>query len=173
MIRLLSLALMSVIVMIVSAQMLMNNAPPSSATATGAAETSEISGRSVDRSYYTSERTVLKRQNGQFYVGAQVNGLDTRFLVDTGADVVALTIEDAEQLGIPVNPGNFRPITKTASGTGYGEVVTIESMEIAGRQLANVEAVVIDGLDVNLLGQSVLRQLGKIELHGEELVINH
>lgn len=173
MIRLLSLALMSVIVMIISAQMLMTNAPQAPTTTPGTVDAGNLSSRNAERNYYAGDRTVLRRQSGQFYVSAQVNGLETRFLVDTGADIVALTLDDAEQLGIAVNPGNFQPITKTASGTGYGEVVMIESMDLAGRQFSNVEAIVVDGLEVNLLGQSVLRQLGKIELHGEELVINH
>ena len=173
MVKLVAVALMSVIAMIFSATMLMTSASDTHEAAAAAKVAGKREVQDSERNYYASDRTVLKRENGQFYLNGQVNGTDTRFLVDTGADLVALTLDDAEQLGINVNPGDFQPITQTASGVGYGEEVTIESMEIGGKQFSNVEAVVIEGLGVNLLGQSVLRQLGKIELHGEQLVINH
>jgi aspartyl protease family protein len=173
MVKLISLALTCVIVMIFSAQMLTSNAPGRPGNSAAAAPGSAAAKQDPARSYYTSDQTVVARENGQFYLTGQVNGSDTRFLVDTGADVVALTMEDAEQLGIEFNPGNFQPVTQTASGTGYGEVVMIEQLSVAGRELNNVQAIVIDGLGVNLLGQSALRRLGKIELHGNELVINH
>ena len=41
----------------------------------------------------------------------------------------------------------------------------------AGKTMHEVDAVVVKGLTVNLLGQSVLRQLGGIELTGDKMVI--
>jgi aspartyl protease family protein len=115
---------------------------------------------------------VLRRDgSGQFHVTALVEGQDVRFLVDTGADVVALTIDEAEQLGLPVDPGSFQPMMQTASGVGYGAPVTIDSLEVGGQEFRGVPAVVVEGLTVNLLGQSVLRQLGKVELSGDRMVI--
>ena len=118
------------------------------------------------------EAMVLRRDgSGQFHITALVEGQDVRFLVDTGADIVALTIDEAEQLGLPVDPGSFQPIMQTASGVGYGAPVTIASLEVGGQEFRGVPAVVIEGLTVNLLGQSVLRQLGKVELSGDRMVI--
>ncbi len=119
-----------------------------------------------------SRALILRRDgSGQFHVTASVEGQDTRFLVDTGADVVALTIDEAERLGLPVDPGTFQPMMQTASGVGYGAPVTIDSLELAGHEFRGVQAVVVEGLAVNLLGQSVLRQLGKLELSGDRMVI--
>ena len=115
---------------------------------------------------------VLRRDgSGQFHVTALVEGQDVRFLVDTGADVVALTIDEAEQLGLQVDPGSFQPMMQTASGVGYGAPVTIDSLEVGGQEFRGVPAVVVEGLTVNLLGKSVLRQLGKVELSGDRMVI--
>ncbi|MCK9541668.1 MAG: TIGR02281 family clan AA aspartic protease [Novosphingobium sp.] len=117
-------------------------------------------------------QTVIPRDGaGRFYLDADVNGQSTRFLVDTGADMVALTVNDAAQLGIEVDPASFQPITRTASGIGYGAPVTIDRLDVAGREMHDVRAVVVDGLDTNLMGQSVLRQLGRIELHDSHMVI--
>lgn len=115
---------------------------------------------------------IARGEDGQFHLTAQVNGEDTSFLVDTGADVVALTVDDAERLGVYVDPAAFRPILQTASGKGYGQRVRLDSMSIGGRELDGVDAVVVDGLGMNLLGQSVLRRLGRVELQGDRLVID-
>lgn len=118
--------------------------------------------------------TVIRRDSsGQFHTTALVNGQDTRFLVDTGADMVALTEEDAEALGISVDPDSFVPMLQTASGPGYGARVTPDSLALGETEFTQVPAVVVRGLGVNLLGQSVLGKLGKVELQGDEMVIRH
>jgi aspartyl protease family protein len=120
-----------------------------------------------------SQQTAIQRDaSGQFHITGQVNGEDTLFLVDTGADVVALTPDEAGRLGIDADPAMFEPIMQTASGTGNGIRITLDRLEVAGEELQNVDAVVVEGLPVNLLGQSALRQLGKVELRGDRLVID-
>jgi len=114
---------------------------------------------------------IRRGPDGQFHLTAQIDGNDTRFLVDTGADLVALTVDEAQRLGIFVDPTAFQPILRTASGTGYGQHVKLDDFQIGGRELSGVDAVVVQGLDTNLLGQSVLRRLGRVELQGDRLVI--
>ena len=118
--------------------------------------------------------TVIRRDStGQFHLDAAVNGTDTRFLIDTGSDVVALTVADAEELGIEVNTAMFRPLVHTASGTGYGTVVHLDSLAVGGSEFRDVDAAVIDGLRENLLGQSILGRLGRVDLQGDRMVIHH
>ena len=125
--------------------------------------------RSADLS---GDELVLERGgNGQFHLTAQVDGHETEFLVDTGADTVALTVDEAERLGFPIDRDSFEPLMKTASGTGYGTMIRLSTLEVAGGDFHDVEAAVIDGLEVNLLGQSVLGQLGEVRLEGDRMVI--
>ncbi len=120
----------------------------------------------------SGEQTEIKRDNtGQFHLATQVNGQEAQFLIDTGADSVALGVDEAERLGVAFDRSTFEPITRTASGIGYGVRVEIDRMELAGRRFENVEAIVIDGLQTNLLGQSLLRRMGRVELRGDNLVI--
>ncbi len=115
---------------------------------------------------------VLNRDgSGQFTLSAEINGSSVEFLVDTGADMVALTVEEAEGLGILPPEEEFVPSMKTASGVGYGAPVMLDEVVIAGQTLHDVEAVVVKDLGTNLLGQSVLRQLGSVELKGDRMVI--
>ena len=125
--------------------------------------------REPDSWHETRALTLKRDSTGQFHINAGVNGERVRFLVDTGADTVALTVEDAEALGL--NYGEMQPIMQTASGVGYGAPVQIEEIEVGGTVVRNVDAIVAQDLGVNLLGQSVLRQLGGVELSGDRMVI--
>lgn len=115
--------------------------------------------------------TLHRDESGQFTLNVDVNGSDVRFLVDTGADLVALTVEEAEALGVMPDESEFEPTMQTASGVGYGAHIVLEEVEIGGRRLHDVDAVVVKDLGTNLLGQSALRQLGSIELKGDRMVI--
>lgn len=118
------------------------------------------------------EATMLHRDSsGQFRIDAKVNGADEKFLVDTGADALVLTVEAAEHAGIHVDPTTFEPMMQTASGTGKGAPIMIDEIELAGHEFHDVNAVVLEGLPVNLLGQSMLRRFPKVEMKGDSMVI--
>ena len=119
-----------------------------------------------------TEALLLRRDSsGQFHLEASVNGTPTEFLVDTGADIVALTEVEAANLGLNVVEGDFQPVMQTASGVGYGARIRLDEVEVAGERLRDVDAVVVKGLTVNLLGQSALRKLGSVQLQGDSMII--
>ncbi len=115
--------------------------------------------------------TLSRDGSGQFTLRVDVNGSEVEFLVDTGADVVALTEAEAEALGVMPDESEFQPTMQTASGVGYGAPITLDEIEIAGQKLHDVDAVVVKDLGTNLLGQSALRRLGSVELKGDKMVI--
>lgn len=116
-------------------------------------------------------QTVLKRQrDGHFYTNANVDGAQVRFLVDTGASIVALTADDAAAAGISWDEQSLRPIGRGASGTVNGVPVRIERMDINGIEARDVQAAIIpDGLDVSLMGQSFLRHIDTVDIDGDEM----
>src|SRR5687768_6327358 len=78
--------------------------------------------------------TELERSpSGHFYTHAKVNGELVRFLVDTGATGVALTVEDAKRVGIKVDPSSFEVVGEGASGLVRGQLVTLDSVEVEGK----------------------------------------
>jgi len=120
----------------------------------------------------SAEMVEIERDaGGQFHLEVEAGGETVRFLVDTGADVVALTEDDADRLGIRPDPSEYRPMLRTASGTGMGAPVQIARLTIGGRDLDDIDAVVVPELPVSLLGQSVLRRLGSVTLRGDRLTI--
>lgn len=165
MFRLLALAFGSVVLMAVIALGLSSQSAPPLAKAPKA-----VAGASLARGL-GEDLELASDASGRFHLDAQVNGEDVRFLLDTGADMVALTLADAERLGVVVDPDNLQPIAQTASGVGYGAAVRIDHITIAGQDFQDIDAMVIEGLPVNLLGRSLIARLGALEIHGKRMVI--
>ena len=68
----------------------------------------------------SAQAMVLKRDgSGQFNLIASANGSEVAFLVDTGADMVALTEAEAENLGLMLDESDFEPMA--VSGTPRSE----------------------------------------------------
>ena len=82
-----------------------------------------------------------------------------RFLVDTGATMIALPAADAVRMGIDYRKG-MQGRTRTAGGVVSVYRITLDSVRLGGIEATGVEAVVIEeGLDIALLGMSFLNRL--------------
>jgi aspartyl protease family protein len=111
------------------------------------------------------EETVLERSpGGHFYVDGEVNGQLVRFVVDTGASVVALTTRDAERIGISFSPSEFDVVGSGASGPVRGKPITLDTVSIDGKDVESIRGVVVEGLDVSLLGQAYLNRISSVEM---------
>jgi len=117
------------------------------------------------------ETRVRRMENGHFYVHALVNGQLVRFVVDTGATTVALTPDDAERAGIKVDASSFQPIGMGAGGPIRGQEVRLDSLNLDGKQVNHLRAVVIDGADISLLGQNYLSQIRSVQMAGDEMIL--
>lgn len=120
-------------------------------------------------------RKVRRAADGLFYVTARVNGTPVRFLVDTGANMVVLTRDDATRVGLPPMSANggMGETMETAAGAAQIDRVTLAHVDVAGRKVRNVDAAVASGeLKISLLGQNLLSRLGPVMLDGTTLVIN-
>lgn len=114
--------------------------------------------------------TVLDRSPGGHFVAiADVNNMPIRFVVDTGADIVALTEADARQANIAFDPLQYQVIGRGAAGDVRGQEVTLDSLALDGKRATNVRAVVIAGGDMSLLGHTYLRQLSSVSIEGDRM----
>jgi len=108
--------------------------------------------------------TLAADTRGHFITEGAVNGKPVRFVVDTGATVVALPASDAERLGIDYRKGQLA-MTHTAAGLVPVYRVRFDSVRLGGIEIASVDGVVIEhGLDIALLGMSFLN---RVELKNE------
>jgi len=104
--------------------------------------------------------TLYADANGFFHADGSINGHPVRFLVDTGANTIAINTALAKSAGIDYLKGE-PGVARTASGYARIYGVTLESVKIGEIVVHNVKAGVIDGPqpEVPLLGMSFLGAL--------------
>jgi aspartyl protease family protein len=140
------------------------------------AETMVTSNTSESPSNATSEiggvTALPKSSDGHFYAEARVNTTTVRFLVDTGASVVALTPEDARRLGVSPNELIYDRNIMTANGNTKGAFIKIKSMGVGQSRMMDVDALVVrEGLSQSLLGMSYLGRLRRFEATPSSLIL--
>jgi aspartyl protease family protein len=143
-------------------------APEAAPQAAAAVETAPAAAPSAS---WGGETRLKRAEGGHFYATALVNGQPVEFVVDTGATTVALTVEDARRIGIPVDPGSFEVIGSGASGPVRGQNVTIDRVSLDGKEVRTLRGAVLEGLEVSLLGQAYLSRIGSVTMSGGEMVL--
>jgi aspartyl protease family protein len=109
----------------------------------------------------TAESVVLTADlQGHFRTEGQVNGRQVRFVVDTGATLIALPAGEARRLSIDYQKG--RPaMMRTANGNTPGFLVKLDTVSVGNVTMYDIDAVVLEGtgLEGPLLGMSFLNRL--------------
>jgi aspartyl protease family protein len=118
------------------------------------------------------ERIDMNRQ-GHFIAQFRMNGRQVEAMVDTGATMVAINRSTARRLGINVVPADFQYLVSTANGQIKVARAVIQSIEIGGVRVRDVEAAVLDdkALGGTLLGMSFLRELKSFRVEDSELIL--
>lgn len=110
--------------------------------------------------------------SGHFVVEATVDGIDIRFLVDTGASDVVLSPADAERLGFDLKKLNYTRRFETANGIVVGAPVRLGSVAIGSIVVADVRATVNGApMQNSLLGMSFLGRLSGYQVSRDTLVL--
>lgn len=139
-------------------------------SASGRGAVVEIDGRTVELGLNQSiagnfkppQRSTMKiypDELGMYVVAGKINGQATRFMVDTGATYVTLSGAKARRLDIDYRRDGVPGSAQTASAVIPVWQIRLDSVNIGGIEVRDVEATVIDGNqppDV-LLGNSFLR----------------
>jgi aspartyl protease family protein len=95
---------------------------------------------------------------GHFLTQGAINGKPVRFLVDTGATAVAMSISEANRIGLDWRNGQ-RGYSATAGGTVPVYGVTLRSVRVGEVEVFNVDAVVLQAeMPAILLGNTFLNR---------------
>lgn len=117
-------------------------------------------------------RAVLGSDSRGHYVAqGQINGSPTRFLVDTGATLVVLSMAEANRLGIRYREAP-QEMASTANGTVPYRLVKLDRVKVGDVEVTNVDAGVIEGSydGPNLLGMSFLSRM-EVTRDGASMVL--
>ena len=120
----------------------------------------------------SGEASIAKSADGHFWAEATVDGHPIRFLIDTGSTAVALTADDARNLGIDPDSLDYEFTVMTANGPAHAAAVKLGLVSVGRAEVTDVQAYVIDkGLGTSLLGMSYLGRLSKFEATPDALVL--
>ncbi len=113
-----------------------------------------------------------RSENGHFYAQGDVDGAPVRFMVDTGASVIALTGADAQKLGQTWYPNELQTVGRGVSGDVIGKPIMLGRVRIGDLEVSNVRAIIVpEGLDVSLLGQSYLSKIPNVNISGDRMTL--
>ncbi len=109
--------------------------------------------------------TLTPDPSGHFITSGTINGASMKFLVDTGATMVSMGLEDARRAGVNYLDGT-RGQSQTANGITLVYKVKLGSVKLGDITLNDVDGVVHENssLPVVLLGMSFL---GKLDMRRE------
>jgi len=110
-------------------------------------------------------------KNGHFVTLGSINGASVRFLVDTGATMISMSVEDARRAGVNYLAGE-RGYSQTANGVAPVYKVKLAKVTLGDITLQDIDGVVHENsaLPVVLLGMSFL---GRLEMRrdGDSLTL--
>ena len=103
-----------------------------------------------------SQIVLTAGSGGHFMTAGGINGKAVRFMVDTGATSVAMSITDAEHIGLKYRDGQ-RMFVGTANGAVPAYKVRLAEVRIGDVVVYDVEAMIVPGqMEFILLGNSFL-----------------
>lgn len=117
-------------------------------------------------------RAVLFASSGGHFVSdGSINGRATRFMVDTGATLVALSESEATRIGVDFRRGR-RVNFSTANGVVQAHVVTLNRVRLGEVEVYQVEAAVMPApMPMVLLGNSFLNRF-QMRRDGDTLTLD-
>ncbi len=116
------------------------------------------------------EIRIRQAPDGHFWVDAEVNGEQVRFLVDSGATTTSISSDTARRVG--VEPGGGRAMVQTANGIVTVQRGRAESVRVGPIERSDVAVHISDAFgDMNVIGMNFLSTLSGWGVEGRTLVL--
>lgn len=110
--------------------------------------------------------------DGHFHAELEVNGRPVRFMIDTGASGIVLSLGDAARVGLDTGSMSFSGRAITANGPVGTAPVRLGTVRFGDFTDTNVPANVTDGqLGQSLLGMAYLDSFSAIEISGDRMTL--
>lgn len=125
----------------------------------------------------TQTKIKMQKEVGVYTIPCVVNGLKLRFIFDTGASNVCISLTEATFMlkngYLDANDVVGNGKSQIADGSLVENThIILRQIEIGGMKFDNVDAVVMNNIQAPLLlGQSAIQKLGAVQILGDELII--
>jgi aspartyl protease family protein len=108
--------------------------------------------------------------DGHFWVNAELNGRDVKFLVDSGATMTTIDRETASKAGVEVSARRDE-FVRTGNGIIRVSSGRADSLSVGGIERRDVGLQIADNDDLNVLGMNYLSSLSRWGVEGRWLVL--
>ena len=117
---------------------------------------------------------VPRQTDGHFHLTLQMNGEPIRFLVDTGATDIVLSLGDAEKAGLDPDNLPFTGTARTANGVVPTAFTRVDEIALGPVVFEGVRVAVNGGeMRGSLLGMSFLSRFDRLEIEGNTLRLQY
>lgn len=118
------------------------------------------------------ETRVPQSADGHFWLTAQVNGQEARFLVDTGATLTAVSTGTAELAGLEPRTGGLPVMMQTANGPVAAQMTAIDTLSFGNVEASGLDAIIAPGLgETNVIGMNLLSRLATVRIEDGYLIL--
>lgn len=116
--------------------------------------------------------TLRKREDGHFWVDADVNGHRVEFMVDSGATYTALSAQSAKDAGVEPDALSMKMAIGTANGMVEADRATIADLRVGSLAMKDHAVVVAEAFgDTNVLGMNFLSALESWQVEGNSMIL--
>ena len=123
----------------------------------------QVSGREV---------RIRMSRDGHFWARVDINGVERRMLVDSGATITALSERTARLASVDRGTTPFPVLMQTANGTVPVKTGSVERLRLGGIKARNLNVVVSPSLGgVDILGMNFLSRLAEWRVEGRTLIL--
>ncbi|QZD87883.1 retropepsin-like aspartic protease family protein [Qipengyuania psychrotolerans] len=125
-----------------------------------------------DQTIVGEETVIPMAPDGHYWLRANVNGVPTRLMVDTGATLTAFSTPSADAAGLRPRPGGLPVMLNTANGTVTADLTTIEDLSFGNIRAEGLDAVIAPNLGrTNVLGMNFLSRLKGWRVEEGDLIL--
>ena len=125
-----------------------------------------------DQKVVGKELTVKMAPDGHFWVKANINGVERRMLIDSGATMTALSDETANEAAVNAETGLTSVVLRTANGMAPARTGSIDELRVGNIVARDLKIVTSPGLgNLDVLGMNFLSKLQSWRVEGRTLVL--
>ena len=125
-----------------------------------------------DQTIVGEETVIPMAPDGHYWLRANVNGVPTRLMVDTGATLTAFSTPSADAAGLRPRPGGLPVMLNTANGTVTADLTTVEDLSFGNIRAEGLDAVIAPNLGrTNVLGMNFLSRLKGWRVEEGDLIL--
>lgn len=132
---------------------------------------SEVTGTPIQRIEGQALRIAVSA-DGHYWVDGALNGTPTRFLIDSGASVTALSESAAKVAGLNVDATGLPMIMQTANGRVEAHRATVATLSLGPIRASDLPVVVSPTFgEINVIGMNMLSRLKSWGVQNGEMVL--